>query len=214
MNVIMLGPPGVGKGTQAMELARICGIPQISTGDILRDNVKRGTDLGLQAKAVMERGELVPDEVVIGIIEERLARPDAGPGFILDGFPRTVAQADALAEMLAAGGRSVDVVINVQAADDVLVKRISGRRTCRNCGRMYHVEFDPPVVDGVCDACGGELYQRDDDREETVHRRLREYRVKTEPLVAYYRERGLLRDVDGAAPREKVLEEIRELLGV
>ncbi len=210
----MLGPPGVGKGTQAMELAKLCGIPQISTGDILRDNVKRGTELGRKAQAIMERGELVPDEVVIGIIASRLAEPDCEPGFILDGFPRTVAQADALAEMLTAAGRSIDYVINVQASEETLVKRISGRRTCRSCGKMYHVDFDLPAVPGVCDACGGELYQREDDKEETVRRRLEEYTAKTQPLIEYYRERGLLHDVDGEAPRETVFASMRELLRV
>ncbi len=214
MNIIVLGPPGVGKGTQAIELAEICGIPQISTGDILRDDVRRGTELGKRAKAIMERGELVPDDVVIGIIADRLTEPDCEPGFILDGFPRTVAQADALTEMLARAGRHIDCVINVQAGDEILVRRISGRRTCRSCGRMYHVDFDPPSRPGVCDTCGGELHQRDDDKEETVQRRLEEYRAKTQPLVEYYRERGLLRDVDGEASREVVLQSMRELLGV
>ncbi len=210
----MLGPPGVGKGTQASELAKLCGIPQISTGDILRDNVKRGTELGMQAKAIMERGDLVPDEVVIGIIAQRLTEPDCEPGFILDGFPRTVAQADALGEMLERMGRGIDRVINVQAADETLVRRISGRRTCRSCGRLYHVEFSPPAAEGICDACGGELYQRDDDKEETVRRRLEEYRAKTEPLIEYYRQSGLLVDVDGEAPPETVFAALRELLGV
>ncbi len=214
MNVIMLGPPGVGKGTQAMELSKICGIPQISTGDILRANVKQGTPLGLQAKAIMERGELLPDAVVIGIIAARLEEPDCESGFILDGFPRTVAQADALEEMLTRQGKRIDHVINVQAGDEVLTRRISGRRTCRSCGRMYHVEYDPPSSPGICDTCGGELYQRDDDREGTVQRRLEEYRAKTQPLIQYYSGRGLLREVDGEAPRETVLKSMRELLGV
>jgi len=214
MNIIMLGPPGVGKGTQALELSKICGIPQISTGDILRANVKQGTRLGLQAKALMDRGGLVPDEVVIGIIAGRLTEPDCERGFILDGFPRTVAQADALEEMLTRQGKHIDHVINVQAGDEVLTRRISGRRTCRSCGRMYHVEYDPPASPGICDACGGELYQRDDDAEETVQRRLEEYRAKTQPLIEYYSGRGSLRDVDGEAPRETVLQSMRELLGV
>ncbi len=212
MNLILLGPPGAGKGTQAERMSALYGIPHISTGDIFRENLKKGTELGLKAKEYMDRGELVPDEVVIGIVRERLAEPDCETGFILDGFPRTVAQADALKEMLAETGRAIDHVLNVQVPDEVVVERLTARRTCRSCGAVYHLKFNPPRVEGKCDSCGGELYVRDDDREETVRARLREYRAKTQPLIEYYRSEGLLRDVDGGASMDEVLASIRKIL--
>ncbi|MDI7251889.1 MAG: adenylate kinase, partial [Actinomycetota bacterium] len=171
-NLILLGPPGAGKGTQAEKISELYGIPHISTGDIFRDNLKRGTELGLKAKEYMDRGELVPDEVVIGIVRGRLAEPDCEKGFVLDGFPRTVAQADALKEMLAGLGKSIHHVLNIQVPDETVVERLTARRTCRSCGAVYHLKFNPPREDGKCDVCGGELYVRDDDREETVRARL------------------------------------------
>ncbi len=212
MRMIMLGPPGAGKGTQAQRLSVEYGVPQISTGDILRDNVKRGTPLGVKAKAIMERGDLLPDDVVIEIVRDRLAQPDCEAGFILDGFPRTAGQADALGRLLAEMGKPLDAAINVDVSDEILVSRISGRRTCRECGHMYHVDFEPPITAGACDACSGELYQRDDDKEDTVRRRLAEYHDKTQPLIDYYREKGLLKDVPGEAPVDQVLARIREAL--
>ncbi|MDI6831081.1 MAG: adenylate kinase [Actinomycetota bacterium] len=212
MNLVLLGPPGAGKGTQAERISALYGVPHISTGDIFRDNLKRGTELGRRAKEYMDRGELVPDEVVIGIVRDRLAQPDCEKGFILDGFPRTVAQADALKDMLAETGRAIDHVLNVQVPEEVVVERLTARRTCRSCGKVFHLLFDPPVKEDTCDACGGELYCRDDDREETVRARLREYEAKTSPLVDYYHREGLLRDIDGAASMEGVLREIRAVV--
>jgi adenylate kinase len=212
LNIIMLGPPGAGKGTQAQEFAERYGIPQVSTGDILRANVKEGTTLGLRAKEIMDRGELLPDEIVIDIVKDRVGRLDCQPGFILDGFPRTVGQAEALESFLNRSGSRIDHVINMNAAAPTLVSRISGRRTCRECGRMYHVDLDEAAREGACPACGGELYQRDDDREEAVTRRLEEYREKTQPLVDHYERLGLLRDIDGEAPKEQVREQIRAWL--
>ncbi len=213
MNIILLGPPGAGKGTQAVRLSEIYSIPHISTGDIFRENLKQGTELGLKAKEYMDKGLLVPDQVVIDIVADRLSRRDCDGGFILDGFPRTITQADALGDMLATRGMNVDYVLNISVPDEVLVRRISGRRTCSRCDRNYHVEFDPPAKEGQCDSCGGELYQRDDDREDAVRRRLEEYREKTEPLIQYYRGKGLLVDIDGDRPMEEVMASIRKVLG-
>ncbi|MGQ9475582.1 MAG: adenylate kinase [Actinomycetota bacterium] len=211
-NLVLLGPPGAGKGTQAERISEIYGIPHVSTGDILRDNLKRRTELGLKAKEYMDRGELVPDEVVIGIVRDRLAEPDCAEGFVLDGFPRTVAQADALKEMLAGMGKTLQHVLNIQVPDETVVERLTARRTCRACGAVYHLKFDPPREEGKCDACGGELYVRDDDREETVRARLEEYRAKTQPLIDYYRAEGLLREIDGGASMDEVLASIRKVL--
>lgn len=213
MNLVLLGPPGAGKGTQAERISEAYSIPHISTGDIFRENLKKGTELGLKAKEYMDRGELVPDEVVIGIVRNRLAEPDCARGFVLDGFPRTVAQADALKEMLAAMGRGIDHVLNISVPDDVVVERLTARRTCRACGAIYHLIYSPPREEGKCDSCGGELYVRDDDREETVRARLREYEAKTRPLIEYYRREGLLRDIDGSAGMDDVLASIRKVLG-
>lgn len=213
MNLIMLGPPGAGKGTQAVRLAEAYSLPHISTGDIFRENVKAGTELGLKAKEYMDRGDLVPDQLVIDIVADRLLQPDCSAGFILDGFPRTVAQADALKGILAGQGRAIDHVVNVDVPDEALIGRISGRRVCRACGAIHNVHFDAEPVGEECRECSGEIYQRDDDREDTVRRRLEEYAAKTAPLIEYYRREGLLRDVDGDAPMEEVLASIRAVLG-
>ena len=206
MNLILLGPPGAGKGTQAKMLTEEFSIPQISTGDILRAAVKEGTALGLKAKSFMDAGELVPDEVVIGIVVERLQCEDCSNGFILDGFPRTVAQADALQENLKSLGKELDRVIALQVDTEALVERLTGRRTCRSCGRGYHVRFDPPAVEGRCGSCGGELFQRDDDREATIRHRLAVYDEQTAPLIRYYRQTGLLVELDGMREIPEVQE--------
>ncbi len=214
LRLVIFGPPGAGKGTQAKMLSEKLGVPHIATGDIFREAVKAGTELGKLAKQYMDRGELVPDEVVIGIVEERLRRPDCSKGFILDGFPRTIKQAEALDEMLQRMGVKLDAVVNLEVSEDEVVKRISLRRTCRNCGAIYHLITNPPKKEGVCDKCGGELYQRDDDREETVRSRLRVYRQQTEPLLKFYEQRGLLKNVDGEKPIEEVFKEVLAALGV
>ncbi|RLF09883.1 MAG: adenylate kinase [Thermoprotei archaeon] len=214
MRLVIFGPPGAGKGTQAKMLSEKLGVPHIATGDIFREAVKAGTELGRLAKQYMDRGELVPDEVVIGIVEERLRRPDCSKGFILDGFPRTIKQAEVLDEMLQKMGVKLDAVVNLEVSEDEVVKRISLRRTCRNCGAIYHLITNPPKKEGVCDKCGGELYQRDDDREETVRSRLRVYRQQTEPLLKFYEQRGLLKNVDGEKRIEEVFKEILAALGV
>jgi adenylate kinase len=197
VNLILLGPPGAGKGTQAKMLVKRYKIPQISTGDILRSAVKDETPLGLKAKSFMDAGGLVPDEVVVGIIRDRLSESDCRVGFILDGFPRTVGQANALKSVLAGEGLTVDHVLSISVDSSELLKRITGRRTCRSCGRGYHVEYDPSRVAGKCDECGGELYQRDDDREDTMSNRLQVYEQQTAPLIEYYANESLLRPVLG-----------------
>jgi adenylate kinase len=212
MKLILLGPPGAGKGTQAKMLTDRFGIPQISTGDILRSAVKEGTPMGVKAKAFMDAGGLVPDEVVVGIVRERLQRGDCAGGFILDGFPRTVAQADALKETLQQLGKNLDAVISLDVDVEALVERLTGRRTCKACGRGYHVKFDPPKVAGTCDICGGELIQRDDDKEETIRKRLEVYHQQTAPLVAYYRTDSLLTSVDGMREIDTVQQQILSAL--
>ncbi|MCK4536618.1 MAG: adenylate kinase [Desulfuromonadales bacterium] len=213
MKLILLGPPGAGKGTQAKMLMDEFSVPQISTGDILRSAVKEGTSLGLKAKSFMDAGGLVPDEVVIGIVAERLQQDDCSNGFILDGFPRTVAQADALQGDLQELGKELDQVIALQVDTEALVERLTGRRTCKSCGRGYHVSFDPPATKGRCDACGGELFQRDDDREDTIRKRLDVYDEQTAPLISYYRAANLLIELDGmqaiAEVQEKLLAALR-----
>lgn len=208
MKLILLGPPGAGKGTQAKMLTERYGIPQISTGDILRAAVKEGTPMGIQAKACMDAGSLVPDEVVVGIVRERLQQPDCAAGFILDGFPRTVAQAEALRANLAELGKELDAVIALEVDVEALVERLTGRRTCKACGRGYHVRFDPPATEGVCDACGGELFQRDDDQEATIRKRLQVYEEQTAPLAGYYRGHGLLTTIDGMQEMGSVQQQI------
>lgn len=197
MNIILLGPPGAGKGTQAKILAKSFQIPQISTGDILRGAVKERSPMGIKAREYMDAGALVPDEVVVGIVRERLAKPDCSTGFILDGFPRTVPQADALKVTLEGMARNIEHVISIVVDNEELLARITGRRTCRSCGRGFHTRFDPPKKAGVCDECGGELYQRDDDSDATMRNRLEVYDRQTAPLIEYYADESLLRTVNG-----------------
>jgi len=213
MNIIFLGPPGAGKGTQAKILVEKYEIPQISTGDMLREHVKNGTELGLKAKEYMEKGQLVPDEIILGMVKERLSQPDAQKGFILDGFPRTVAQAEALDKMLDEMGKKIEYVLALMVPDEELVTRLTGRRTCKKCGMMYHIKFKPPKEEGKCDACGGELYQRPDDNEETVRNRLKVYHETTAPLIDYYRKKGVLYEIDGAKTIEEITQQIINILG-
>lgn len=212
MNIVFLGPPGAGKGTQAKILVEKYGIPQISTGDMLREHVGKGTELGLKAKEYMEKGQLVPDEIILGMVKERLSQPDAQKGFILDGFPRTVAQAEALDKMLEEMGRKLDVALALIVPDEELVLRLTGRRTCKNCGMMYHIKFKPPKIEGKCDACGGELYQRPDDNEETVRNRLKVYHESTAPLIEYYKNKGILAEIDGSKSIEEITQQIINIL--
>jgi adenylate kinase len=208
MNLILLGPPGAGKGTQAQMIVDRYHIPQISTGDILRAAVKGKTSLGATAKEFMDQGKLVPDELVIGIIEERLKASDCRQGFILDGFPRTIAQAEALQPILAKMGKSIDHVINIEVDDEELVRRLTGRRTCKNCGAMFHLIFYPAKKEGMCDRCGGLLYQREDDKEETIRTRLKEYQQQTAPLIQYYQEKKKLRSIPGVGEQNQISERI------
>jgi adenylate kinase len=212
MNIILLGPPGAGKGTQAKMLVEKYHIPQISTGDILRAAVKEGTQLGKEAKSYMDKGELVPDSVVIGIVEERIQEPDCKNGYMLDGFPRTVPQAKALDEMLQKLSSQIDHVVSIEVPQEELIKRLTGRRTCRECGAGYHVMFDPPKKEGVCDKCGGELYQRDDDNEQTVRSRLQVYDSQTKPLIEYYQAQGKLRPIDGVGDIKEIFERVTTVL--
>jgi adenylate kinase len=212
MKLILLGPPGAGKGTQAAQIVECFGIPQISTGDMLRAAVREQTPMGLKAKEAMDAGALVTDEVVIGIVSERLQQADCGKGFILDGFPRTLPQADALKLTLSALAKDLDVVVSLQVETDALVERLTGRRACRNCSRGFHVRFDPPADGLTCDTCGGELFQRDDDQEETIRNRMDVYQQQTAPLEDYYRQTGLLKVVDGMAPIAEVQQQIFDIL--
>ena len=212
MKLILLGPPGAGKGTQAKMLTERFSIPQISTGDILRAAVKEGTPMGLKAKEYMDAGGLVPDEVVVGIVRDRLLAADCDNGFILDGFPRTVAQADALQASLAEMDKALDRVISLEVDAEALVERLTGRRTCKECGRGYHVKFDPPREDAICDACGGSLFQRGDDQEETIRKRLQVYAEQTSPLISYYRDADVLMELDGMQPIPQVQEKMLSLL--
>jgi adenylate kinase len=208
MNLIFLGPPGAGKGTLAGLVAKELGIPQISTGDIFRDAIKRETELGKQVKAIVGRGDLVPDDLTVSLVRERLARPDAVNGYILDGFPRTIPQAEALE-----GFQKLDAVVNFAIGDDVVVVRLTGREVCRACGAIYHVRNMPSKVKGVCDRCGGQTYTRPDDSLESITNRLEVYKRQTEPLIAFYRGRGLLRDVDSSTTPEATLLGVRSALG-
>lgn len=213
MNIILLGPPGAGKGTQAQRIVRKHGLIQLSTGDMLRAVVAAGSDLGKEAKRVMDAGQLMPDELMIRMISERIEQPDCRGGFILDGFPRTIPQAEALDRMLAEKGLELDSVIAMKVDEEALVRRITGRYTCANCGAGYHDSFQRPEVDGVCDHCGGtEITRRADDNEETVRTRLEAYRAQTEPILPYYREKGILRSVDGMASIDAVADEIETTL--
>ncbi|UYN93645.1 MAG: adenylate kinase [Enhydrobacter sp.] len=213
MNIILLGPPGAGKGTQAQRLQQECSMVQLSTGDMLRAAVASGSDLGKQAKGIMERGELVPDELMVGLIEARIAQPDCAQGFILDGFPRTEAQAKALDTMLAKTGRKLDRVVEMAVDEKALTERIVGRFSCAKCGAGYHDSFKRPRTEGVCDVCGGkEFSRRKDDTAETMKTRMAAYRAQTEPLLPYYKARGVLRQVDGMAAMDEVYRQIRAVL--
>lgn len=206
MRIVLVGPPGAGKGTQAQYISSHLAIPSISTGDIFRSNVSQGTPLGVEAKKYMDAGDLVPDEVTIKMVRERLSEEDARDGFLLDGFPRTVPQAEVLDAMFEELGNGLDVVLELVVDDDEVVRRLAGRRTCRICGTIFQVEFDPPKADGVCDHCGGQLFQRDDDKEETIRHRLEVYSDQTAPIVAYYADQGILVGVDATGPVEDVTE--------
>jgi len=210
--VILIGPPASGKGTQATRLCHLLNVPHIASGDLFREHLKNKTELGLKAGVYMERGELVPDEITIGMVMERLSRPDCATGALLDGFPRTLAQAEALDRTLAAQGHSIALVLYITAPDQVLIERVSGRRICRTCGESYHIKFHPPQKPGVCDKDGGELYQRDDDKEETVRKRLQVYRQQTDPLVEYYRRKDILVEINGDQPIEAVTAELSAAL--
>jgi len=206
VRLVLVGPPGAGKGTQAQFIASHFAVPKISTGDIFRTNVSDGTDLGLEARKYMDAGDLVPDEVTIGMVKERLSHDDTSEGFLLDGFPRTVQQAVVLDDMLAVHAVGLDVVLELVVDDEEVVRRLSGRRTCRRCGHVWHLDFDPPAPEGVCDRCDGELFQRDDDSELTIRHRLEVYADQTSPLIGYYGDRGLLSGVDATGPVEDVTE--------
>ena len=213
MNVILLGPPGAGKGTQATTIVKEYQIPHISTGDIFRENIKNGTELGKKAQEYMNQGELVPDDLVIEIATDRLAREDCHQGFLLDGFPRTVHQAEELDRFLEGRGDKVHHVLNISVAKEELIRRLIGRRVCKNCGATYHIETMKPKVEGVCDVCGGELVQRADDNRETVENRIDVYEQQTMPLIDYYEKAGVLVHIDGSLGLENVFAKIRKVLG-
>lgn len=212
MYIVLMGPPGAGKGTQAKLLEKTYSLPQISTGDILRQAVKDETPLGKKAMIFLNNGELVPDEIMIGIIKERLQGPDCQNGCLFDGFPRTIWQAIALDELLKQKGSQLDAVINISVQEEELIKRLSGRRICKNCGKTFHMIFNPPLEDQICDNCGGPLYQREDDKEDTVKKRLIIYRSRTKPLLDYYWEKDVLISVDGGYPIEDIFKSIRDNL--
>lgn len=213
MKIIMLGAPGAGKGTQAARMAEHYNIPHISTGDIFRQNIKNGTDLGKLAKTYMDKGLLVPDEVVIDLVIDRLKAEDCKKGFILDGFPRTIAQAESLTKALSSNNMKIDYAMDIEVEDEVIVNRISGRRSCPKCGAVYHIEFNKPEHDGVCDNDEHELIQRDDDMAETVLKRLEVYHELTQPLIDYYKNQGVLNSVDGTMNTDEVFTQITEILG-
>ena len=213
MKIIMLGAPGAGKGTQAKMIADKYGVPHISTGDICRANIKNGTELGMEAKKYMDQGLLVPDELTVRILLDRVAQDDCKNGYVLDGFPRTIPQAEVLDSELTKLGDHIDYAINVDVPDENIVKRMSGRRACLTCGATYHIEHVPPKKEGICDVCGSELVLRDDDKPETVKNRLNVYHEQTQPLIDFYTEKGVLKTVDGTVPMEEVFAAITAILG-
>ena len=213
MKIIMLGAPGAGKGTQAKKIAAKYAIPHISTGDIFRANIKNNTELGQKAKTYMDKGELVPDELVVDLIMDRFKEADCANGYVLDGFPRTIPQAEALDKALSANGESVDYAVNVEVPDENIINRMSGRRACVGCGATYHIQFNPTKVEGICDACGEKLILRDDDKPETVKKRLDVYHQQTQPLIDYYKNAEVLAEVDGTQPMDAVFQGIVEILG-
>ena len=213
MKIIMLGAPGAGKGTQAKKIAEKYQIPHIFTGDIFRANIKGGTELGMKAKTFMDQGMLVPDEITIGMLMDRIGQEDCINGYVLDGFPRTIPQAESLTKALAERGEKVDYAINVDVPDENIINRMSGRRACLGCGATYHIIFNPPVKEGICDTCGQELVLRDDDKPETVKKRLDVYHQQTQPLIDYYKNAEVLAEVDGTQPMDAVFQGIVEILG-
>jgi adenylate kinase len=213
LNIVLLGPPGAGKGTQAELIVKKYGIPQISTGDIFRANIKNGTELGKKAKEYMDKGELVPDELVVDLVKDRLEQDDCKNGFMLDGFPRTVFQAEELDKIMEAKGLTISYVLNIDVAAEKLIDRIAGRRVCKSCGATYNVNTKPTAKEGICDACGGEVYQRADDNRETVENRINVYFSQTAPLIEYYEKSGVLAAVNGDQPMENVFSDITKVLG-
>ncbi len=214
MKLVVLGAPGAGKGTQAVLLAERLKVPHISTGDIFRSNIKEGTPLGKLAKQYIDSGALVPDDVTIGIVKDRLQKPDCKNGFILDGFPRTIAQAQSLDDMLASMGTKLDSVLDLEVKDEVIIMRLSGRRVCPDCSASYHIDFNPPKKDAICDSCGAKLIQREDDREQTVINRLKTYHAQTEPLIGYYRGKGILKEAWGKEQIGETTIEVFKALGI
>ena len=208
MKIIMLGAPGAGKGSQASRIAKEYQLPHISTGDIFRANLKEETELGKRAKSFMDKGELVPDDITIAMLLDRIHKEDCKNGYILDGFPRTIPQAEALKEALAKKDEKIDLALDVEASDELIIKRMAGRRTCPACGAIYHIVTLPPKTEGICDRCGADLIQRKDDNEETVKNRLKIYHEVTEPLISYYKKEGILEEIDGAEELDKVFEKV------
>ena len=213
MKIIMLGAPGAGKGTQAKKIAAKYGIPHVSTGDIFRANIKNGTELGLKAKSYMDAGGLVPDEITIGMLLDRISQEDCKNGYVLDGFPRTIPQAESLTKALENRGEAIDYAVNVDVPDENIISRMGGRRACLNCGATYHIVYNAPKTEGICDSCGQELVLRDDDKPETVKKRLDVYHQQTQPLIDYYQKAGVLAEVDGTKDMEEVFQAIVEILG-
>ncbi len=212
MRLILLGPPGAGKGTQASAIVKKYNIPHISTGDIFRENIKMGTELGKKVKEYMDKGLLVPDDIVVSIVKDRILKDDCKDGFLLDGFPRTVNQGEALDKELSQMNLKLDKVINLDVEKEILIERITGRRICKDCGATYHIKFNPPAKKGICDNCGGNLYQRDDDTQETVEKRIEVYQQQTKPLIDYYTEKGLILNVDGSKAIDEIFETIVKAL--
>lgn len=212
MKIIMLGAPGAGKGSQASRISAVYKLPHISTGDIFRANLKEETELGKKAKSFMDKGELVPDDITIAMLLERIHKEDCKNGYILDGFPRTIPQAEALKEALAKKDEKIDLALDVEASDELIIKRMAGRRTCPACGAIYHIVTLPPKTEGICDRCGADLIQRKDDNEETVKNRLKIYHEVTEPLISYYKKEGILEEIDGAEELDKVFEKVKRII--